>query len=241
MTKAFSYLRVSGLGQVDGDGFPRQREKVQAYAAANAFEIVQEFRDEGVSGKLEIADRPGLSELMVALASNGVRTVLIERSDRLARQLMVSELILEEFRKMEVKVVTVDVGVDLTDDDDPTKVLFRQFLAAIAQWEKTNLVKKLAAARKRMRDNGERCDGALPFGEKDGEKAVIDRMVSLRKAGNTPARIAQLLNEEKAVTRFNGKWHRTSVIRVLKRQNEGSGCYSKDLLAGRVNVTPDVE
>jgi hypothetical protein len=26
--KAFSYLRVSGLGQVDRDGFPRQRESI---------------------------------------------------------------------------------------------------------------------------------------------------------------------------------------------------------------------
>jgi DNA invertase Pin-like site-specific DNA recombinase len=48
--KAFSYVRVSGKGQIDGDGFKRQAETVSRYAKANRVEIVQEFRDEGVSG-----------------------------------------------------------------------------------------------------------------------------------------------------------------------------------------------
>ncbi len=34
--KAVSYLRVSGKGQVDGDGFPRQRETIARYAERRA-------------------------------------------------------------------------------------------------------------------------------------------------------------------------------------------------------------
>lgn len=56
-TRAFSYLRVSGLGQVSGDGFPRQREVVGKYAKAHNIEIAQEYRDEGVCGERELADR----------------------------------------------------------------------------------------------------------------------------------------------------------------------------------------
>src|SRR5688500_13721403 len=96
-TKAFSYLRVSGKGQIDGDGFPRQREKIERYAKKNRAEIVQEFRDEGVSGTKDAFDRPGLTELFVALKANGVRTVIVEDAHRLARDLVVSEILLREF------------------------------------------------------------------------------------------------------------------------------------------------
>ena len=40
--KAFSYLRVSSKGQVDGDGFPRQREKIEAWARGRKAVVVQE-------------------------------------------------------------------------------------------------------------------------------------------------------------------------------------------------------
>jgi DNA invertase Pin-like site-specific DNA recombinase len=33
MKKAFAYLRVSGKGQVDGDGFTRQIEAIKRYAS----------------------------------------------------------------------------------------------------------------------------------------------------------------------------------------------------------------
>jgi DNA invertase Pin-like site-specific DNA recombinase len=60
MTKALSYLRVSGKGQVEGDGFPRQREAIARYAKTAGVEVVEEFRDEGVSGTKREARGPGL-------------------------------------------------------------------------------------------------------------------------------------------------------------------------------------
>lgn len=227
MTKAFSYLRVSSVGQVEGDGFPRQREKIDAYCRAHDLVVEREFRDEGVSGTKEMSDRPGLKDLMVAIELNGVRTVLVERADRLARDLMVSELILKEFREMKpddpVRVIAVDTGTELTigDTGDPTKVLIRQLLGALAQWEKTSLVQKLRAARERIRKTGARCEGGIPFGAEEAEKATVARMLALRAQGITLSQIASTLNAEGHRTKFNGGlWHRTSVTRVLKRQPE---------------------
>ncbi len=48
--KAFAYPRVSGKGQVEGDGFTRQLEAIKAYALAHDIRIVKVFREEGVSG-----------------------------------------------------------------------------------------------------------------------------------------------------------------------------------------------
>ena len=101
--QAISYLRVSGKGQVLGDGFPRQRETVEKYATANGIIIEEEFRDEGISGTTELADRDGLARLLEHIESTGIRTVLVERSDRIARDLLVGEVILGQFRDLGVR------------------------------------------------------------------------------------------------------------------------------------------
>ena len=150
-TPAASYLRVSGRGQIEGNGFDRQREAVERFAAANGLEVVQEYRDEGVSGTRELRDRPGLAALFDRVESDGVKVVIVERADRLARDLMVSEVIIDQLTRADARVLTAD-GADLTAaDGDPTRTLIRQVLGAVAQFEKTVIVLKLQAARDRVR------------------------------------------------------------------------------------------
>lgn len=215
---AVGYLRVSGKGQVKGDGFPRQREAVARYAAAQRIEMVGEYLDQGVSGRRELEDREGLSELFARIRSNGVRLVLIERADRLARDLMVGEVILAEFRKLGAKVIAVDSGTELTvGDDDPTRTLIRQVLGAVAQFEKAVIVSKLRAARVRKKKATGRCEGRKPFGARPGEAAVIVRMVALRAEGGSFATIAERLNVEGAPTRTGTLWAAETVRGVLAR------------------------
>ena len=219
-TKAFSYLRVSGKGQIDGDGFKRQQETILKFAKSTRHEIVQEFRDEGVSGTKEALDRPGLTDLFVAIKANGVRVVVVENATRIARDLMVSEIILAEFRKLGVKVISADGGVDLTlGNDDPTGKLVRQILAAVSEWEKCLIVQKLRASRLRIRRAGGRCEGRKPFGTSPEEQAVIAKMKAWRKERVSFAEIAAKLNVEGLPTSTGrtSKWHPTQVQRVLGR------------------------
>ena len=62
--KAFSYLRVSGKGQVLGDGFPRQREAIEKYAKASGISIEEEFRDEGINPSCLLATSSWSSRLV---------------------------------------------------------------------------------------------------------------------------------------------------------------------------------
>ena len=140
--KAFSYCRVSGKSQVDGDGFPRQRQVIAQYAKANKITVAQEFKDEGISGTKDIVDRDGLAALFDAIESNGVRCVLVERADRLARDLLISEIINARFRDLGVTVIEAASGTELTaDDSDPTKVLIRQILERLLSLTKMSLSK----------------------------------------------------------------------------------------------------
>ena len=70
---AYAYLRVSGLGQVEGDGFVRQEQAIRKHAAANGYQVTKVFREEGVSGKTELEGRAALKAMLEALASNGAK------------------------------------------------------------------------------------------------------------------------------------------------------------------------
>ncbi|MSV29200.1 MAG: recombinase family protein [Bryobacterales bacterium] len=211
--KAHAYLRVSGKGQIEGDGFPRQLKAVREYAATHDLQIVRVFREEGVSGTTDSMDRPAWSELMTVLHANGVRTIVIERLDRLARDLMVQETIIADLQKNGFDLISV-AEPDLMATD-PTRILVRQMMGAVAQYEKSQIVLKLRGARLRKRVKEGRCEGRKPFGFYDGEDAVIERLKALRAAGMGFDRIAAQLNAEGLKTRTGKPWHGLVVNRIL--------------------------
>lgn len=213
MTKAHAYLRVSGKGQVEGDGFTRQLKAIREYAAAHSVRIVNVYREMGVSGTKESADRPAWSDLMTALHSNGVQVVIIERLDRLARDLMVQETIIADLRKHGFELVSV-AEPDLMAND-PTRILVRQMMGAVAQYEKSQIVLKLRGARMRKRAKEGRCEGRKPYGFYDGEPAVLERLKALRAEGLGFDRIAARMNEAQIPTRTGKPWHGVVVNRIL--------------------------
>lgn len=227
-TKAVSYLRVSGKGQVKRGGFPRQREAVAEYAKANRIELVGEYRDEGVRGANELENREGLAALFDKLESNGVGLVLVEHSERLARDLMVGEVILGQFRDIGVQVIAAKSGTDLTvADDDPTRVLIRQVLGAVAQFDKSVTVLKLRATRDRIRRRDGRCEGRKPYGDRPGEAEAVERIKQLyRKPRRGDRRslsaIAETLNSEKHPTRSGRLWTKGTVHQQVKRLRLGA-------------------
>lgn len=212
---AFAYLRVSGKGQLEGDGFTRQLEAIRQYAKNNGIRIVKVFREEGVSGTKELEHRPALMALMEALHSNGTKLVLIERLDRIARDLMIQESILHDLSSYGFRLVSV-AEPDLCSAD-PSRKLMRQIMGAFAEYEKTMIVAKLRGARQRKKARTGACEGAKPFGFYEGETVVLHRMRHLRAEGCGYDTIATRLNNEDVKTRRGTKWHPYTVSKILAR------------------------
>src|ERR1017187_2643819 len=213
MSKAFGYLRVSGKGQVDGDGFPRQFHATNGHAAAHDIAIVKVFREKGVTGSKESMDRPAFAEMMTALHSNGVRTIIIEKLDRIARDLMVQEATIADLQKHGFTLVSV-AEPDLMASD-PTRILMRQLMGAVAQYDKSQIVLKLRGARMRKRATAGRCEGRKPFGRDEAERAALERMRALRAEGLGFDRIAERLSTEGVPTRTGKRWHGVVINRIL--------------------------
>jgi DNA invertase Pin-like site-specific DNA recombinase len=223
LTKAASYLRCSGLGQVGGDTWARQTAAIAKYAKQHGLQVVDEFRDAGVSGTKDLDNRPGLAALLGQVESNGVKIVLVENATRLARDLMVSEVILQQLTNAGCQVIAADSGTDLTaDSDDPTRRLIRQVLGAVAEFDRRVTVMKLRAARERKRSRGERCEGRKPFGTLHGEVQTLLRIRELRRKPPNGRRrslqqVCDALNAEGLPTRSGKPWTKQAVNRILGR------------------------
>ena len=70
--------------------------------------------------------------------------LLMNRTDRLARDLMVQETIIADLRKNGFELVSA-AEPDLMAND-PTRILVRQMMGAVAQYEKSQIVLKLRGA-----------------------------------------------------------------------------------------------
>jgi DNA invertase Pin-like site-specific DNA recombinase len=128
---------------------------------------------------------------------HGIKTVVVEMVNRLARDLMVQEIIVRDFQKHGFELLSATEGEDLLSID-PTRKLVRQVLGAIAEYEKQMLVLKLKAARDRQRRIQGKCEGRKSWKERDPE--ILAEIKKLRRKRNgrrmSFRKIAGVLNEK---------------------------------------------
>lgn len=210
---AFAYLSVSGRGQFPGGGFPRQRAVIEQFADAHGITIKKVFEERGVSGTREMVDRPALQEMLVALMSNPVRKVIVEKLGRLARNLTVQEAMIRDLTQGGFEIISV--SEPNLCSNDPSRKRIRRVFGAIAEYEKTMIVLKLKAARQRIRAKTGRCEGRKPFGQIEEERDTIRRMKELASKELNYTHIANTLNSEGRRTQTGSTWFPATVSRTL--------------------------
>ena len=215
-SRAFGYIRVSSAGQAaeDRDGYKRQETAITVWAKAHGVRIVRWFR-ESISGTTNPLERPAFQDMLTALHSNGVKLVICEKYDRVARDSMWIEWAIRHLRDNGFLLVSASEP-ELADDTDPHRKAMRGMISIFAELEKSALVLKLRAARQRAKANRhDYREGRKPFGSRPGEQETIAKMLELRRQGLAYDTIAERLNAEDIPARA-GRWHATSVSRVLK-------------------------
>ena len=216
----FAYLRVSSKGQVKGHGFDRQSETIAEFARENGFAVKATFKDAFTGTE---ADRPEFNEMVGQIMGNGVRTILVESLDRLARDVLVQSLLLSKLAQHGITLINCVTGEDVTAamSDDPMRKALIQIQSVFSELEKSRLVGKLRRAREARKAIDGKCEGRKAFGEREGEAKIVALMRSLRrKRGGKRmsfAKIAEELNRRRAPTRTGAKWHTTTVQNILKR------------------------
>ena len=129
--KAIIYARVSSPKQVrKGHGLEAQEMRCREHARYRGYEVVQVFKDEGVSGSLK--DRPNIKALITYLKRNRKRgpfVVIIDEISRLARDIRAH---------LDLKDAILGAGAELESPGiefgtDANGILFEQTQAIFAE------------------------------------------------------------------------------------------------------------
>jgi site-specific DNA recombinase len=223
---AVAYMRCSGASQVDRDSFPRQTAAIASCCRAKVLELIHEYREESVPGKLDEESRPAFQQMISDLLANGCRTIIVENMSRLAREYRTQEHLIIYLASKKITLISADTGEDITAAmmGDPMRRALVQIQGIFSELDKNLLVAKLKKARDRQRQLTGRSEGQKPFGTKPGEAESLAMMKSLRAAGLSCDRIAEALNSNgiparrKGVKNYSGLWLGCTVNRILKRE-----------------------
>lgn len=182
MKPAIAYLRTSSATNAgtDKDSDKRQRAAIAQFARRAGYGLVGEFYDAAVSGADPIHERAGFAAMLERIASNGVRTIIVETANRFARDLIVQETGHKRLRALGIDLIAAD-SPDAFVHDTPTAKLVRQVLGAVAEFEKAALVAKLKVARDRKREATGWCGGQRPHSQTRPETVAMAKRLARGK------------------------------------------------------------
>jgi DNA invertase Pin-like site-specific DNA recombinase len=165
------------------------------------------------------------------ILSNGVRIVVVESLDRLARAYRIQEQLLIYMASRNITLINASTGEDVTQaiNDDPMKRAMIQVQGIFAELDKNLLVRKLRKARDAKKKATGKCEGIKRYGEDNAEeRAIIKRIRYMRrlprglnKSRMTYQAICDQLNAEGFTTQRGKPWAPAQVWNILNRSYQG--------------------
>lgn len=221
--KALGYIRVSTEEQVQGNGLAVQRQGIAKFCRAEGMRLVGVLSDEGVSGSNGLERRVGLATALAKLEAGEANCLVVYRLDRLARDYVLQELLVARLGQSGTPVRSVmEPDID-TNTDDPTKVLLRQILGSIGQYERALIRGRMQAGKMIKAAKGGYVGGQPGYGlrAKDGELVAapveddVVRMVkTLRAEGQSYRAVCSALESAGFRPRRAERWH-PAVVRSI--------------------------
>jgi DNA invertase Pin-like site-specific DNA recombinase len=224
MRRMLGYIRVSTQEQVSGFGLEVQTQAIKDYCRANKLRLVHVYSDAGQSGSNGLDTRVELAEALALVEAHQVEGIVVYRLDRLARDLLLQETLMGRMRQAGAEVLSVSEP-DI-DSDDPTRVLVRQVLGSISQYERSVIRGRMMAgkAAKIARKGYGGGRPAFGFAAKDGElvhdareQDVVALIRKLHADGQSLRSIAQRLDADGHRPKSSESWHPTQIKRILER------------------------
>lgn len=226
--KVVAYMRCSTSRQQEAFGPEVQREAIRRWAKAGGHRIIS-WQTDTISGTSELAQRAGWLATEQLVKSGKAGGIVIARLDRLARDVLVQELLLRNTHRLGGVVMSARESENelvAGESKDPSRKLIRTILGAISEYDREMIADRLEAARKAKAAAGGYAHGALPYGWRseggelvphETEQAALRRMRELHDAGKSTREIAATLIAQGHPTKRGGRWSSPTVARILSR------------------------
>ena len=218
-TLCVGYCRVSSIGQKKtGAGLDRQEKEIRAYAKQAGYKISMVYKEAFTGTEI---DRPIFETMVTDLLDNGCRVIIVERLDRLARDLAIQLQLTALLAGKGITLISADTGQNCTNPSDPMIKAMCQVAGAFAELDKNLLVRKLRKGRQAKKEKTGSCEGRKAYGHYPDEIKTLARIKELHhkqqnKPRRGPSEIARILNDEKLVTRKGTEWCRQTVFQIIK-------------------------
>jgi putative DNA-invertase from lambdoid prophage Rac len=150
--RLLGYVRTSS-GERDGGG---QEFVIYQWAGRNGHQVLEVFRDIGVSGVTPLDTRPGWGALMERL--NEVDGVIVESLDRISRDPGQLRRVIDEFRGMGKVIVSVreDWATLLFRDSDPVSQLLLNVVSWLVEQERKAASERTREKLAKLKAEGKR-------------------------------------------------------------------------------------
>jgi site-specific DNA recombinase len=218
--RAAGYIRVSQERAArNGYGLASQEAEIRKYVAYKSLELVELYREEGVSGYKK--DRPALDRLLADAKAGRFSVAIFPSIDRAGRSVKDVIEIDRTLREHGVDTVFLREGVDTST---ATGQLFRNIMASLAEFEGRVIYERLSKGKRQKAAQGGYVGGWLPYGYRNGdghisivtdEAVVVEQVFRWGAEGKTPRWITKRLNEQGVKTQKGGPWRASTIQGML--------------------------
>lgn len=248
-------LRVSSEEQRDRETIEIQDGFLKEYCRLYGLDIVDIYKDDGVSGTIPLHERPEGRRLLEDARAGKFGTLLVYRLDRLGRSLLV---IVDAHDRLQRVGVSLRSATEPIDTSNPSGRLIFQMLASFAEYERESIADRTRGGLHRAYRNGKHL-GRIPYGYRlasqdesslevvEEEAAVVREIITNIADGSSLHAEARRLTEEAVPApgyRFKGSerkygasWSPTTIGAIV-HQTAYSGVHKVKLEAGETIERP---
>lgn len=219
--KGVIYARVSTEEQAtEGYSIAAQKEALQEYARLRQIDIVDQYVDEGRSGK-SINGRPKMQQLLQAAKEHKFDVVLIYKLDRISRNAKDSLEISEILNQHNIQLMSYSENIDTST---PGGKMFYTMLSSFAEMERGTIIDRVKMGMTQRAKQG-KWNGGVVFGYdninkelviNESEAAIVKEIFELASRGHGYKRITGELNRKGYKTKRKKEFSIGSVKGILE-------------------------
>lgn len=219
--KVIGYVRVSSFTQKQkNNSIPLQTKKINEYCKLNDYELIDIYKDDGISG-MSLNKRLGYKEMLDYMKENSVDGIVVWSLSRLGRRMKDVIDFMDYLKTNNIKFYSIKENLS---NDDKIGSLIMNILSSVNEFEVEVIKQRIKDVKRNKKENGE-VYGRLMYGydNQNGklivnkeERNTIKRIKNLRSRGWSWRNISNKLNDEGIKSKEGKIWYDGSLYNMMR-------------------------